>query len=217
VNVTVFGASGGCGRWMVEVARAQGHRVTAFVRPEADYPTTDGVHVVRGSVLDASAVDRATTGADAVLSGLGLRRRHPNNPWSALVSPPDLISRATGNIVDACRRLGVPRVAVVSAGGVGDSAGSIPSILRFFIASSNVGVAYRDLARTEAILRDSTLDWMAVRPVTLADGPPTGRVAVVTRYTLASKISRGDVGAWMVGAIGGRGPFAHRTPLIAGR
>jgi nucleoside-diphosphate-sugar epimerase len=73
MNVTVFGATGGVGAQTVDQLLANGHTVTAYVRNPAKAPATWGedVTVVVGELNDATAVDRAVQGADAVVSALG--------------------------------------------------------------------------------------------------------------------------------------------------
>lgn len=72
MRVLVFGATGRTGRALVEQALAQGHAVTAFARDPAK---VRGAHqnlsVAQGNMLDASSVEAAVQGQDAVLSALG--------------------------------------------------------------------------------------------------------------------------------------------------
>jgi uncharacterized protein YbjT (DUF2867 family) len=185
-----------------------------MIRPESPAEFHPSVRVIRADVTSPGTITGALPGQDAVLSCLGIRRRHPANPWSTITSPFDLTSRATRQLVAAMQRQGVARAAAISAGGVGDSAPLIPALLRGMIARSKVGVAYRDLEVMESVLRGSGLDWMAVRPVTLINGPPTGRAALMPRYRLWSRISRADVAGWMLAAVEEPSPFPHRTPLI---
>ena len=73
MNVTVFGATGGIGRLVVDQLRSNGHTVTAYVRNPDKVPATWGedVKVAVGEITDAGAIDRAVAGADAVVSALG--------------------------------------------------------------------------------------------------------------------------------------------------
>ena len=80
--------------------------------------------------------------------------------------------------------------------------------------AENVGVAYRDLADMERQLSASGLDWLAVRPVTLMNGRPTGLARKVDRYGLFSIVRRSDVAAWMLGALSRPTPYVEQTVLL---
>ena len=87
LHVAVFGASGNIGRLVVEQLLAAGHTVTAYVRNAAKLTVAHpNFRVVVGELDDASAVARAITGADAVISALGptLRRQRDDSRLVAL-------------------------------------------------------------------------------------------------------------------------------------
>jgi uncharacterized protein YbjT (DUF2867 family) len=73
-HVTVFGASGGIGRLVVQQLLDAGHTVTAYVR-NPDKLGMDDPHlaVVSGGLDDAPAIARAVDGTDAVVSALARR------------------------------------------------------------------------------------------------------------------------------------------------
>ncbi len=74
MKLLIFGATGGTGRQLVDQALAQGHEVTAFARnPENVTAKHDHLKVVQGNVMDATSVETAVAGHDAVLSALGNR------------------------------------------------------------------------------------------------------------------------------------------------
>ena len=118
MRFVVFGASGNCGGHFVRLAAARGHGVSAVVREQTAFEPQAGVQIVRGDVLDAAFVASVVQGADAVMSGLGMRYKHP---WARRMSPDDFTSRATAAIVAAMTAAGVARIAIISAAGVGDS------------------------------------------------------------------------------------------------
>jgi uncharacterized protein YbjT (DUF2867 family) len=59
---------------------------------------------------------------------------------------------------------------------------------------------YSDLALMEEMLRDSRLDWTAIRPPQLTDGPLTGtyRTAVGRNLLRGPRVSRADVAHYML-------------------
>jgi len=210
MKIVVFGASGNCGRHFVRLAAARGHAVTAVVRDGSQAEALANVTVARGDVQDAGFVASVLRGQDAVMSGLGMRYRHP---WAARQSPDDFISSSTTRIVDGMRASGVSRISVISAAGVGDSRPALNLPMRIFVATSNVGVSYADLERVEQVLRGSGLDWQAVRPTTLTHKAATGRVRRTTRYPATATIPREDVAAFMLQELE-RPEFSARTPMI---
>lgn len=216
MKITLFGASGGVGRELVSQAADADHHVRAVVRSSAAAGVDPRAQVmVVDDLTSHDAVAQAIHGADAVLSAVGLRRRNPNNPWSKLVSPADLTSRFAQVLTQTLpRENAAARLIVVSAAGVGDSRPHMSRPLRWLFDHSNIGVAYADLAKMEAVPRASSLNWMAVRPVTLTNGRGRGQVRTVQNYGLMNRIARADVAAFMLRALADRSD-PGRTPMIA--
>lgn len=213
-KLLVLGASGGCGRHVIRIAVERGHDVRAVVRPETAFDPPPGVEVRRASVLDEGVIDTAVRDREAVISCLGIQRKHPLNPWSRLVSPSDLTARTAALLCAAMRRHGVSRVAAISAAGVGDSVARTTPLIGQMIRRTNLRLAYRDLDAMEAEYASSGLDWMVVRPVTLVNGAATTRAREVARYGLMSRIARADVATWLVDAIEAPPPFERRAVMI---
>jgi putative NADH-flavin reductase len=211
MKLLVLGASGQVGRLVVDRAVARGHRVTAVVRPAS--PFDRPVEVVRDEVLRPGALAAVVPGHEAVISCLGIQRRSLN-PFSALTSPADLGEATAHALVAAMRSAGVPKVVAISAAGVGDSAPRMNALMRWAVARTNVGVAYRDLERMEQVLAASGLDWCCVRPVTLTNGPHTGKVREVDAFGLTATISRADVAHDLLDRV--ERPITVRRPQIAG-
>ena len=208
----VVGASGGVGKHLVRLACDQGHSVTALVR------RADGIdsraRILIDDVLRPGSFDEHVRGHELVLSALGIKRTNPANPWSALASPPDFSSRTAATLVSAMRRHGVPRVVAVSAAGVAESAARMNLLMKFFVAKSNVGIGYRDLAVMERVFADSGLDWCCLRPTRLTSSPLTRRVKIVESFPMTAAISRADVAWWMLKQAAQ--PTRERTPMITG-
>ena len=212
MKVLVVGASGGVGKHLVRLACDQGHIVTALVR------RPDGIdsraRILIDDVLRSGCFDEHVRGHELVLSALGIKRTNPANPWSALASPPDFSSRTAAMLVNAMRQHGVAHVISVSAAGVADSAARMNLLMRFFVAKSNVGIGYRDLAAMERVFADSGLDWCCPRPTRLTSSPLTRRVKIVESFPMTAAISRADVGWWMLEQAAQ--PIRERTPMITG-
>jgi putative NADH-flavin reductase len=212
MKVLVLGASGGVGKHLVRLACDQGHIVTALVR------RADGIdsraRILIDDVLRPGCFDEHVRGHEVVLSALGNKRTNPANLWSALASPPEFSMRTAAMLVNAMRQHGLARVIAVSAAGVADSAARMNLLMKFFVAKSNIGIAYRDLAAMERVFADSGLDWCCPRPTRLTRGPLTRRVKIVESFPMTAGISRADVAWWILEHAAQ--PIRERTPMITG-
>ncbi len=212
MKILVLGASGGVGQHVVRLALAQGHAVTALARRRDGIAA--GARLILDDVLRPGCLAEHLAGHDIVLSSLGLKRRAPVNPWSALVSPPDFTSQTANALIAAMKTHGVPRLVAVSAAGVAESAVTMNVLMKFLVGTSHVGTAYRDLAAMERIYATSQLDWCCPRPTRLTDGPLTRRVKTIASFPVTAAISRADVAWWMLEQIASSG--SQRTPMITG-
>jgi uncharacterized protein YbjT (DUF2867 family) len=214
MKLLVFGASGGCGSWVVKLAAEREWSVTAFVREQTAYVPPAGVKLMRGDVLNAAHVTSVMPDHDAILSCVGAQRINAVNPWSVLKSPPDFCANSAARIIAGAAATGIRRIGGISAAGVGDSAAALPLVMRALIARSTIGVMYRDLGRMEDAYDASGLDWFAVRPVTLINLQPSTRVRVLQRFGSFSVISRADVAQWMLSTIAAPAQPQQRRPVI---
>ncbi len=137
-----------------------------------------------------------------------------------MTSPPDLHQRLARTLIAAMKTSAAPaRLISVSTAsmGPGDAAmGAGPRLLfRFFrtVVAPNLGRVGQDLQAMEEELAASGLDWHALRPVKLTDGPLTGNVQASDRFTMKA-ISRADV-AWQILTLTeDPAPRQQRTPVI---
>jgi len=193
MKVLVFGATGGTGRALVEQALEQGHTVTAFARnPRKIKIVHERLTVAEGNVLDFDAVDRAVQSHDAVLSALGHKR------WLIRTT---ILSRGTKNIITAMEKHGVKRFVCETSLGVGDSVGRLGLLYTLFIIPFITFFYFWDKARQERLIRESTLDWVIVRPAQLTNGKKRGvyrHGAKIGSYLFTQRISRADVADFML-------------------
>jgi uncharacterized protein YbjT (DUF2867 family) len=169
MNITVFGATGGTGRHVVEQALDAGHQVTAVVRDPARLPVPPraGLTVFTARLDDRAAVLRAVTDADAVVDALGV---HGSGPTTFRADTARLVTAAM-------RDAGVRRLVVVSAVGAHTTGDSLPirllvkPVLGWFLRHH-----FADMLAMEEVVRASGLDWTIVLPPRLTDRPATGRI-----------------------------------------
>ncbi|MFF1700109.1 NAD(P)-dependent oxidoreductase [Streptomyces sp. NPDC058257] len=199
MKLTVFGATGGVGGEIVRQALAAGHEVTAVVRDpsrlSATGTTGESLEVFRADLTDPEALRAAVAGRDAVLSGLGARKR----------ADAGITAQLTRSVVRAMEAEGVRRLVVVSAAPVGPPAERRPVVDRIVgsLVSTILKPVYDDLRTMEADLAASATDWTSVRPPRLQDKPVTGGYRKVVGGTPVSGrfIGRADVAHAMLAAL----------------
>ena len=212
MKITIIAASGGVGRQLLTQSLAAGHDVTAVVRNPAklDVAGLAGLRVVTADLAapDPRVLESAVHGADAVLSCLG-----PHNNASAGIAAP-----GTRAIVTAMRAAGVRRIVAISASPVATTAspgrpapprhdpgdGFFMRYLGMTFAKTMFGKVYADLALMEDVLRESGLDWTALRPPNLSNKPLTGRYRTAYGRNLRGgfTIPRADVAHCMLAVLG---------------
>jgi uncharacterized protein YbjT (DUF2867 family) len=68
MKLTIFGATGGAGRQLIEQALAEGNEVVVYARnPSKLSMRHEHLTIVQGELHDKSNIERAVNGADAVL------------------------------------------------------------------------------------------------------------------------------------------------------
>src|SRR5216117_574498 len=204
MKLTIFAATGGIGRQLLEQAVAAGDDVTAVVRNPKNLSAKVRVVTADLAAADPAALESAVAGADAVISALG-----PRSSAEAGVA-----WQGTRAIVQAMKATNVRCIVVVSAAPIG----TVPSPDRpqppkhdpgdgFFmrhlfspLVKTALRKHYADLARMEDVLRDSGLDWTVVRPPRLTDEPLTGTYRTANGQNLRRGvvISRADLAQLML-------------------
>jgi putative NADH-flavin reductase len=200
MRFTVFGATGGTGRQLVQQALDAGHEVTAVVRDPSRLPVpkegSARLEVVTAQVTDPEPLVPAVAGRDAVLSALGA----PGNKSAGIAS------LGTRSILAAMEEGGVRRYIGVSAApvvpwGEGENlffrTVAVPLVRRVFRQ------VYADLAVMEDVVRASGLDWTVVRPPKLTDRPAKGtyRRAIGANVRHGHSVPRADLAAAMLAMV----------------
>jgi hypothetical protein len=155
-----------------------------------------------------------------VVSAVGPNFATRHNARTAMTSPPDLHQRLARTLITAIKGSAAPArlitVSTVSMGPADEIMGTGPRLLFRFMRTAvvpNLGRVGKDLRAMEGELAASGLDWYALRPVKLTDGPLTGNVRASDRFTMGT-ISRADV-AWHILTLAeGPASDATRTPVV---
>ena len=197
MRLTIFGASGGTGRELVQQALAGGHEVTAVVRDPArlGVPAHPGLQVVTADVMDPASILPAVTGADAVLTAAGPRGTGPTT----------VITDSVRSIAAAMAKAGTRRLLAVSGSIVADDGEdfALRYVLKPVARRTFLRHVCADMRQAEADIAGTDLDWTIVRPPALTGGPATGRYRTAFDRGLARgiRVSRADLAACMLSLI----------------
>ncbi len=192
-TVAIFGISGRTGQALAAGARARGWSVRSFGRISTASPM--GAVMIHGVFEDAVRVQEVVRDADAVCCVFGPRR-----PYTDI-----FCASATRAVIAAMTATGRRRLLCVTGAMVGHvpSRSRAMSGLVAFVHWSRPQML-RDRMEQEDAVVGSALDWTVVKPPRLTDGNPTGQVAAGPDVPvgLFSSISRADLGAFMLDAVG---------------
>jgi putative NADH-flavin reductase len=207
MKLLVIGATRGIGIRLVELALEENHRVTALVRnPEKLTAGHDRLNVIKGDIRDREAVGHAVENQNAVCITIGI------NPTR---KPVTVFSQGAKTVIEAMADSAVNQLICVTGIGAGDSNGHGGFFYDRIFNPLLLKTIYEDKDRQEALVRDSNLEWVIVRPGFLTNGPLTGtyRVLVDLGGVRAGKISRADVAHFILNEIKNRA-YRLKTPLL---
>jgi uncharacterized protein YbjT (DUF2867 family) len=110
---------------------------------------------------------------------------------------------------------GVARLVCITGIGAGDSRGHGGLLYDLLLRPLVLGTVYADKDRQEAIIRESDLEWVIVRPSLLKDGPGRGSYRVLTDLNgfHGGSIARADVADFVVRQISNP-TYRNQTPLV---
>jgi putative NADH-flavin reductase len=159
-RILVLGGTGHIGAYVIDLALARGHRITAFVRSPQKVTRTDpALSVIQGDPLSSGALAGALVGHDAILSCIGPAGREA-------LRPSTLMAECAASTVAAMTTASVKRLLIVSA------ALLFPDRrLRFRFFRWLTRHHLHDLVAMEAVVGATDFDWTIARPPKLSKAP----------------------------------------------
>ena len=207
MKLLVIGASRGIGFNVLQQALQAGHEVTAVVRDTKRLPIRhERLKVVKWDILEKNVIEGAVNGQDAVCVTIGIKQTR---------KPVSVFSEGTKNVVEAMKKTSCKRLICVTGIGAGDSrnhGGFFYDKIIYHLLFKRI---YEDKDRQEAIVRESGLDWVIVRPGFLTNGIHTGKYRILTELdgVKAGKISRADVADFILREVTEM-RYRRQTPLL---
>jgi putative NADH-flavin reductase len=209
MKITVFGATGGTGRQLVEQTLAAGNEVVAYVRnPSKLDIENEHLTVVQGELTDEELIEKAVKRVDAVISLLGPRGGSKNKP----------LTHGMQNIIAAMKKQGVRRLIISSTLSAKDPNDKRTLRVKFSVnlVKLTMHAAYEDIVSVAETVRNSDLAWTIVRLNLLNNKPKSGKVKVgyVGSGELGTWISRADIADFMLNQIQDT-KYVQQAPAIS--
>ena len=195
MKIALLGGTGTIGSAYLRRALADGDDVRALVRDGTSLKPARGLTVLIGDARDLGAVASVVMDSDAVVSAVG--------PRTNTVDAVALLTSTATNVIGAMRTHGVSRVVFVAGAGV-----ALPGERRS-LGQTVISALVRRAAKWVVAAKErelslylvSAVDWTAIRPPRVVDGPPSGRARLANDRPRGFRVSSGDVAASIAAAI----------------
>ncbi|TSD67493.1 NAD-dependent epimerase/dehydratase family protein [Inquilinus sp. KBS0705] len=215
MKVLLLGANGRTGKQILKQLLKRRYKVSVLIRNKKTFSiSSSSLTVFEGDVTDAADIDMAIEGCGAIISALNISRNN-DFPWAALRTPIDFLSTTITNVIQAAHAHQIKRVLVITAWGVNETKKDIPFWFRWMIDHSNISYPYKDHERQEDLLKQSGLDWTAIRPVGLTNfAAKTVRISLNNKPKPNLLISRKSVAVFTVHALE-KDLYLQKAPVIS--
>ncbi|KAM8938735.1 flavin reductase (NADPH)-like [Pelodytes ibericus] len=205
MKLTILGATGQTGLFLVNQALEQGHEVTALVRTVSKITLQhENLKVVEGNIFSSESLSEHLMGKDAVISCLGF-------PYS-LLSSISGYTESMSAIVTAMRQSGVNRLVTMTSWYTDTSSAQNSS---FFVRNMLIPLirsVLNNMREMEQYLEKecSDINFTVVRPPGLQNNPVSGKEILTHEgyfvpddkgYPLTNTVARGDVASFMLSTI----------------
>lgn len=211
MQVTVFGATGGIGRHVVDQLLTAGHDVVAYARNPTKLGRDDPrLRVVTGELAVRDRVLEAIQGSDAVISTLGpsLKRGTTGTP----------VADGTRNIIAAMQTAGVRRFVGLATPSLPDPRDQPTLKARVLPVLANLMFpgALRELRGMTQAVTDSGLDWTIARITNPTNKPATGtvRAGFLGVDKVGSAMTRTDIATFLTQQLTDT-TYHHGAPAIS--
>jgi len=195
-KILVIGGTRGIGLEFVINAVGSGFPVLLIARnPEKFNYHHEKLEIVKGNLLDYDSLISALNAVENIVLSVGI------NPTFKTVN---MFSDGTSNLIKAMNQKGVKNLFCITGIGAGDSRGLGGFMYNKIILKTILKSMYQDKDRQEEIIKNSSLNWVLIRPGYLTNGKLTEKYKIYEQYNSNTKvgaISRADVGDFILKAI----------------
>lgn len=196
MTITIFGATGNVGEYLIRQGLAKGYTVKAFGRNiekliDEDLQN-DKLEVIKGYVFDAKDVLKAVKGSDFVISALG----------GGLDGEDNTRSLGMKNIIEQMNKAGVKRLVAVGGIGILDKEDGSKMLMDDEEFPEKYLPVSREHKKVLELLQESNLEWTLVCPplIVAGDGNENYKTSVNTlpNNDFTATVSAGNVAHFMI-------------------
>ena len=209
MNVIIFGATGGIGKWAVKHALEKGHHVTAYVRNKQKMTIHDDkLTVIQGEISDYDKVKSALDEQDAEIWCVGIPMKNKLVKFEFQKGHEILLKAMKEQGVKRLIDWGTPSVAFDK------DKKSFITVVPGIMAEITFSKAKAEMISISQMLKQSDLDWTMVRFMMPKNSAYTGNVKVgFGDVKMNFAVSKEDIGAFMVDQIENK-RYIRSMPII---
>ena len=209
MNVIIFGATGGIGKWVVKHSLEKGYHVTVYVRNKQKMEIHDDkLNVVQGEISDYDKVKSALAGQDAIIWCIGIPMKNKLVKFESQKGHEILLKAMKEQGVKRLIDWGTPSVAFEK------DKKSFITVVPGIMAGIMFSKAKAEMVAIGQMLKKSNLDWIMVRFMMPQDTAYTGKVKDgFGDVKMNFAISREDIGAFMVDQVESKN-YIKSMPII---
>ena len=209
MNVIIFGATGGIGKWAVKHALEKDYNVTAYVRNKQKMTVKDDkLTVIQGEIYDYDKVKSALLGQDAVIWCVGISMKNKLVKFESQKGHEILLKAMKEEGVKRLIDWGTPSVTFEK------DKKSFITIIPSIMAGIMFSKVKAEMVDIGQMLKKSDLDWTMVRFLMPQNTAYTGKVKVgFGDVKMKFAISREDIGAFMVEQVESK-KYIKSMPII---
>jgi len=210
MTITVFGGSGGIGKFLVRQALDEGYYVKAYVRNTNKITISHpNLELIKGELDDFQGIKKAISGSNAVVSTLGAPMKYTYEGFPVLDGHKNIIKAMKEENVSRFITLATPSVKFEK------DKTSIATVLPGILAGIIFPRAKKEIVQIGNVVTASNLDWTIVRILAPKDTPATKKVTVsFGDKKIKFAISREDIATFMLKQVKDSN-YIHSMPIIS--
>jgi putative NADH-flavin reductase len=209
MKIAILGSTGFVGKELLKKSIEKGHQIKVLVRnPNKLGELKEKVEVIEGDYFDKDKVEKAVTGTDIVISAIGpsTKKRESTEKYESAIT----------NLTEIMKKEKIKRIILIGGAATpvkeNEKFNSKQKFLSFML--NLMGKYVIQIKSKEcAILANSGLDWIIVRPPRITEGSPANSVMADEQNLHCLQIDVADLTDFMLDQTTSN-VWLHKAPLV---